>query len=118
MDSSCQPSDKALIRNVVLSQLAISIFVVLALNALRSALVLSELVQYFDFNELIFSIKNGYLALNNVEFGMPIFLNILVIIVLWCLMIWDILRENNDLNKTFNTESISKYCRKFAHMFF
>jgi uncharacterized membrane protein SpoIIM required for sporulation len=73
--------------SILITTLAIAVFMVLSINAVISLVYVSQLVQQLDYEYVSFSYSNGYYTINNHKIGIPLFFNLLAIILLWYFMV-------------------------------
>jgi hypothetical protein len=73
--------------SVLITTLAIAIFMVVSINALMSVIYISKLIQQLDYESISFSFNDGYFVINNHEEGLSLFFNFIGIIGLWFFMV-------------------------------
>ena len=111
-------TEKLIIKEIILSNLALAVFMTISLNALRSIMVISEIIMLVDFNELVFSFKNGYYTINDREIGIPVFMNIVLTLLVWRIMVWHSLKIFYENVTVVNIKSKTNFLKKFVHFFF
>ena len=111
-------TEKSIIRELVLSHLYLTLFGVLSLNILGSVYKISDLIMDVDFNEIIFSFNNGYYTINDQEIGIPIFLNIILALISWRILLWHSLKIFTENDTDIKIKSKTNFLRKFVHFFF
>ncbi len=119
MKTDFKITNKSVRNDVIFSNMALAIFVVVSFNGLISLLIISKCIQLLEFDKITFAIKNGYYTLNNYEVGIPLIANLFVFLGLWRLMVWDTFR--NIKNQTAIKEtanSSNNFFTKLVHLFF
>lgn len=111
-------TEKSIRRELILSHLALAIFMVISFNVVGSIVIVAKFIETLEFNQILFSFKNGYYTLNDKQIGVPIFMNFLVIIALWKLMVWETFRNYPKPTEIVVYNSDSSFIRKFVHFFF
>ncbi|MBC7643272.1 MAG: hypothetical protein H7174_13220 [Flavobacterium sp.] len=110
-------TEKSIRRELILSHLALAIFMVVSLNAVGSIAIVAKFIETLEFNQIFFSFKNGYYTLNDKQIGVPIFINFLIIIALWRLMVWETFRDYPKPTEIIIPQSNYSFLRKFVHLF-
>lgn len=111
-------TEKSIIRELVLSHLYLTLFAVISLNILGSVYKISDLIMDVDFNDIIFSFNNGFYTINDQEIGIPIFLNIILGLLAWRILVWHSLKILSENVTVVKIKSNTNFLRKFVHFFF
>ena len=118
MKKELYPTKKSIRRDIILSSLGLSVFIVISYNLMYSVIVVSKFIEVLDFNSINLSFSNGYYTLNNKEMGIPILANFILILVLWYLMVWDTLKKINSKVKPHKLQNKNNFIFKFTNFFF
>lgn len=81
--------------SLLITTLALAMFVILIANALIVTVYLLELIKTPNYDSVLFSFKEGYYAINNIKMGVPIFWNVIGVLFLWALMVFHTLKTIN-----------------------
>jgi hypothetical protein len=84
--------------SLLLTTLALAIFVVLIANILIATVYMLELINTPNYNSVLLSFKEGYYTINGKKMGVSIACNAIGILFLWGLMVYHTLKT---INKSF-----------------
>ena len=118
MKKEFQHTDQSIRRDVILSSFALSVFIVLSFNAMISILVVSKFIEELDFDRIVMSFQNGYYTLNNQPVGVPLIVNLAIMLLLWYLMVWDTFRVIKKPEQAVVNYNKSGFLYKLVHLFF
>ncbi|TGD58539.1 hypothetical protein [Flavobacterium humi] len=81
--------------NLLITTLALAIFVILIVNILIATVYMLELIKEPNYDSILLSFKEGYYTINGKKMGVSIFFNFMGIFALWGLMIFHTLKTMN-----------------------
>lgn len=93
MIQKMQKLEKKAKLGLLTSTFALAIFSVLVINALVFIIYIMQLINAPDFDTISLSFKEGYYTINGDKVGASVFVNLIGILFLWGLMIYDTLRS-------------------------
>lgn len=93
MIQKIQKLEKKAKMGLLASTFALALFSVLVINALVFIIYIMEIINEPDFDTISLSFKEGYYTINGDKIGASIFLNLIGVLFIWVLMIYDTLRS-------------------------
>lgn len=84
--------------SLLITTLALAIFVILIANILVATVFMLELINTPNYDSVLLSFKEGYYTINGKKMGVSIICNVIGILFLWSLMLYHTLRT---INKSF-----------------
>ena len=81
--------------SLLITTLALAIFVILIGNTLISMIYILEWIKMPNYDSLLLSLKEGYYTINGQKMGVSIFWNVIGVLFLWGLMVYHTLRTIN-----------------------
>jgi hypothetical protein len=93
MIEKIQKLEKKAKLSILTSTLALAVFSVVVINSLFFIVYIMQLINAPDFDTISLSFKSGYYTVNGEKMGASIFVNLVGVLVLWALMVYDTLRS-------------------------